>query len=106
MQIHIIDRSLIERGRAVFEAGLRCGSGRGLSIVPGAIAAAIEHGFTTALDIESAVSLHTRCSRSTVGTVLMTLDAARNANGLWTRNADGEYRLTEEPVRTFTIMAQ
>lgn len=106
MQIHVIDPSLIERGRAVFEAGFRCGAGKGLSVVPGAIAAAIEHGFTTTLEIESAVSLYTRCSRSTVGTVLITLDTARNVNGLWARNADGEYRLTDKPVEAFTIMAQ
>lgn len=106
MKIYNINPSMLQMGRDVCAASLRCGAARGAALVPGAIVEAIKQGLTTSTAIISVVTSCTRCLDTTVCAFLLGLDTAKNANGLWTRNADGEYRLTEQPVQTFTIMAQ
>jgi hypothetical protein len=105
MKIYTVNATLLAQGRAVFEAGLRCGPERGLAVVPGAILAAIENGLTTHSEIERAVAFHSRCRRSTVATVLAALSTERNPNGLWARDADGCYRCTQQDGEPFSIVA-
>lgn len=105
MQILTIDPTLIAQGRAVFEASKKCGPVMGLPVVPGAIVAAIEDGIFTEEDIERNVSRYTRCRRSTVKTVLENLSTKVNPNGLWSRDQDGRFRLVDQPVQPFTVMA-
>lgn len=105
MQIYTINPSLLDLGRAVFEAGKSCEGMTGLPAVPGAIVAAISHRLTARYEVVQAVSFYARCRRSTVETILDSLDTNSNPNGLWCRGEDGDYRLTEQPVQPFTILA-
>jgi hypothetical protein len=105
MRIYTIDPSLLDQGRAVYEAGRSCDGMTGLAAIPGAIAAAISDGLAARYQIVQAVSYYVRCRRSTVEAVLDGLETNSAPNGLWCRGEDGTYRLTNLLVRPFTMIA-
>jgi hypothetical protein len=120
MQIMTINQTVVDYGRTAYHlAALQfmCGpkssvylSGRcrrgGLAVVPGAIVAAIEMGFTTSFEIVPAVARATRCWESTIKTILDELGRDDIPDRLWSANPNGTYSLTDRPAAMpFTVFA-
>lgn len=105
MHIVTINPSLLDHGRAVFDAGRNCGPIFGVPVVPGAIVGAVEAGIRREDQIARDVSRYTRCRQSTVKTVLAALSTNQNAEGLWHKDEEGQYRLVDQLVRPFAFLA-
>lgn len=119
MQIMTIDQALVDKGRTAFNlASLQflCGPNSsvyevgkrrmgGFAVVPGAIVAAIEQGFTTHSEIVRVVAQVSRCREATVLTLLESLSADSVPDALWWLTSDGTYDLVEgRSVNPFTVL--
>lgn len=119
MEIITLTRDAVDRGRVAFHlAALQfmCGPNAspystvkrrkgGLPVVPGAIVAAIEMGFTTPFEIVPAVARATRCLESTIVSVLEGLGSDEIPDRIWSANPNGSYRLMEPSALTpFTVL--
>jgi hypothetical protein len=83
---------------AAYVPGLRRQTG--LVVVPGAILACIEQGMVTEDEILNGVARVSRCSRSTVLSVLIKLSGVDPEVHLWRADRNGNYRaLTQSAPR-------
>ncbi len=119
MEIVTLTPEAVDRGRVAFHlAALQfmCGPNAspystvkqrkgGLPVVPGAIVAAIEMGFTTPFEIVPAVARATRCLESTIVSVLEGLGSDEIPDRLWSANPNGSYCLEDSATLTpFTVL--
>ena len=118
MQVLTINQGVVDSGRTAYHlAALQfmCGpnssvytAGKrrlgGLPVVPGAIVAAIEMGFTTSYEIVPAVARATRCWETTIHSVLEELGSDAVPDRLWSIMPNGTYRLTDRlSMMPFTV---